>query len=61
MYEKEELIMILEELRNCSSILPWSVCVTENYPVDKTTVLEDVSLDSFEWVIQKAIKYIKEH
>lgn len=61
MNEKEELIMMLEELNKYASVLPWSVCVTENYPVDKTTVLEDVSLDSFEWVIQKAIKYIKEH
>lgn len=61
MNEQKEIIEMLEELMKCSSILPWSVCVTENYPVDKTTVLEDVSLDSFEWAIHKAIKYIEEH
>lgn len=61
MNEKEEIIEMLELLRECGGILPMSVCMEENYPIGKTTVIEDVSYDSFEFVMRKAIKYIKEN
>ena len=61
MNEKEELIMMLTLLRESGSVLPTSICMAENYPIDKTTVLEDVRYDSFEWVIRKTIRYIEEH
>ena len=53
--------MMLTLLHESGSVLPTSICMAENYPIDKTTVLEDVSYDSFEWVIRKTIRYIEEH
>ena len=55
-----ELIEMLNALKNQASVMPDCIADENNYPVDKTVVLEDISMDSFLFVIDKAIEYIED-
>lgn len=58
MNEKEELIemleVLLEQAVDGRHVDNWE-------PIFKSTIISDVRLDSFEFVLNKAISYIKEH
>ena len=55
----KELIEMLKLIYESGEVMPMCVCMEENYPVSRTTVLPDISYDSFEWVLREAIKYIE--
>ena len=57
---RQELIEMLNLLKEQASVMPDCIADENNYPVGKTTVLEDISLDSFLFVISTAVEYIKE-
>lgn len=52
MNEKEEIIELFEVLLDCSS--------PASYLGHPATLIEDCSIESFDFVINKAIEYIKE-
>ena len=55
-----ELIKMLKLLKEQASVMPDCIASENNYPVGKTTTLEDISLDSFLFVIDKAIEYVED-
>lgn len=58
MNEKEEIILMLKVLKQQAV----SGTEVDGYePIFKSTIIADVSYDSFVFVINKAIDYIKEH
>lgn len=61
MNEQKEIIEMLKIIYERGEVLPMTVCMEENYPPLKTTVIPDISYESFEWVLRTAIKYLKEH
>ena len=58
MTRSEECIEMLKQLITSSSVMPDYICRDENYPEGKTTVLENIRLDSFEFVISEAIRLL---
>lgn len=59
MNEKEEIIEMLEILRDSGSIIKGSDCDVKSAQGDWITVLKGIRHSSFEFVINKAIEYIK--
>ena len=49
----------LQILLDSADELPEYICSSESYPIDKTTVLSDVRLSSFDFVIGEAISIIE--
>ena len=49
----------LQILLDSADELPEYICSSENYPIDSTTVLSDVRLSSFDFVIGEAISIIE--
>ena len=55
----QEIIEMLQALLDSAAELPEYICNSENYPAGKTVVLEDIKLDSFDFVINSAIDRLK--
>lgn len=51
----QEIIEMLQAVLDSAEELPDYICNSENYPAGKTVVLEDIKLDSFDFVIKAAI------
>lgn len=55
----KECMQGLQILLDCAEELPEYICSSENYPIDKTTVLSDIRLSSFDFVISEAMSIIE--
>lgn len=55
----KECIQGLKILFDCAEELPEYICSCESYPIDKTTVLSDIKLSSFRFVIGEAMEIIE--
>lgn len=55
----KECMQGLQILLDCAEILPDYICSSENYPVGKTTVLDDIKLSSFDYIISEAMNIIE--
>lgn len=55
----KECVQGLQILFDSAEVLPECICSSENYPVGKTTVLSDIKLSSFDFIISEAINIIE--
>lgn len=55
----KECLQGLQILLDSADELPEYICSSESYPIDKTTVLSDIRLSSFDFVIKEAINIIE--
>ena len=55
----QDIIEMLQVILDSAAELPDYICNSENYPTGKTVVLEDIKLDSFDFVIKSAIDRLK--
>ena len=55
----KECMQGLQILLDCAEELPEYICSCESYPIDKTTVLRDIKLSSFVFVIGEAMEIIE--
>lgn len=61
MTRAQECIAMLQMLKKVSSVMPDGIAMENNYPIDKTITLEDVSMDSFLFVINTAIDLLNKY
>lgn len=54
-----EIIEMLQALMDSAEEMPDYICNSENYPTGRTVVLENISLDSMDFVIKAAIDRLK--
>lgn len=61
MTRAQECIAMLQMLKKVSSVMPDGIAIDNNYQIDKTITLEDVSMDSFLFVINTAIDLLNKY
>lgn len=54
-----ECMEMLHTIKNSAEELPEYICSSESYPIDKTTVLSDIKLSSFDFVMSEAMELIE--
>ena len=55
----KECLQGLQILLDSAEVLPDYICSDENYPMDKTIVLSDVKLSSFDFIIGEAMDILE--
>lgn len=55
----KECMQGLQILLDCAEELPEYICSSESYPIDKTTVLRNIKLSSFDFIIGEAMDIIE--
>lgn len=55
----KECMQGLQILLDCAEELPEYICSSESYPIDKTTVLSNIKLSSFDYIIGEAVDIIE--
>lgn len=56
----EEIITMLKMVVHQSSAMPDYIADENNYPTGKTTVIEDIKPDTLSFIIDEAIKLLRE-
>lgn len=55
----KECLQGLQILLDSADELPEYICSSESYPIDKTTVLSDIKLSSFDFIIGEAMNILE--
>lgn len=61
MTRAQECIAMLTILKKQASVMPDCIAEENNYPIDKTITLEDITMDSFLFVINESINLLNKY